>query len=342
MLGYEPDELIGKRLQILMHTTDRTGRRYSDTEWPIRIALIGGKEVRVEDAVFNRKDRSTFDVEYTLSPIVKDGEVRGAVIAFEDVTDRLHAQEALRQTEEKYRLIHENAVQGIYQSTPEGRFLGRHPLPDRTRLAATLGALGVGAETLLVAYDEADGMYASRLWWLSLWLGHARVAVLDGGLRAWQAAGLPVSREVPTPAPRKLPVHVPLVATVEADEIERSLGTSRLRVIDARAAERYRGDVEPLDARAGHIPGALNRPFKTNVDAEGRFRPAAELRSALEPLVAGVSGDAVVSQCGSGVTACHNILAMMLAGFAPPRLYAGSWSEWSSSPSRPVATGAQP
>jgi len=127
------------------------------------------------------------------------------------------------------------------QRTPEGRFLGRHPLPDRERLAARLGALGVGADTLLVAYDEADGMYASRLWWLSLWLGHAGASVLDGGLRAWQAAGLPLSRDVPRPTPRELALRAPLLATIAADEIERSLGTPRLRVIDARAAERLLG-----------------------------------------------------------------------------------------------------
>ena len=228
------------------------------------------------------------------------------------------------------------------QRTPDGRFLGRHPLPERERLARKLGAIGVGEDTLLVAYDEADGMYASRLWWLALWLGHAKAAVLDGGLRAWKAGNLPVTVDVPAPRPRALEVHAPLVATIDADEIERSLGTTRLRVIDARAAERYRGDVEPLDAKAGHIPGAVNRPFKANVDAEGCFKPPRELRSELQPLTAGFGAGDLVSQCGSGVTACHNILAMMLAGFAPPRLYAGSWSEWSSSPSRPVATGAQP
>jgi thiosulfate/3-mercaptopyruvate sulfurtransferase len=225
------------------------------------------------------------------------------------------------------------------QRKADGGFAGRHPLPDRATLARRLGALGVGEDTMLVAYDEADGMYASRLWWMSLWLGHASAAVLDGGLRAWKEAGLPVTPEVPRAAPRELPLREPLVRTVEAADIERALGTSRLRVIDARAPERYRGDVEPLDARAGHIPGAVNRPFKMNVGANGRFRPADELRRDFAPLVGGTPPDAVVSQCGSGVTACHNILAMAVAGMPLPRLYAGSWSEWSSSPQRPVATG---
>jgi len=228
------------------------------------------------------------------------------------------------------------------QRTPDGRFLGRHPLPDRARFAARLGALGVGRDTLLVAYDGEDGMYASRLWWLALWLGHAQAAVLDGGLRAWQAAGLPVARDVPRATSRTLEPGTPLVATIDAAEIEEALGTSRLRVIDARAAERYRGEVEPLDAKAGHIPGAVNRPFKANVEGNGRFKSASALREELHPLAAGVPPEALVSQCGSGVTACHNILAMAVAGLALPRLYAGSWSEWSSSPGRPVVRGAQP
>jgi thiosulfate/3-mercaptopyruvate sulfurtransferase len=224
----------------------------------------------------------------------------------------------------------------------DGVFRGRHPLPDRAAFARRLGALGVADDTLLVAYDEADGMYASRLWWMSLWIGHARVAVLDGGLRAWREAGLPLATEVPQAVPRVLPLHEPLVETADAAEIERALGSGRLRVIDARAAERYRGDVEPLDARAGHIPGALNRPFKMNVTAEGRFKPATDLAREWQPLAAGIAPRDLVHQCGSGVSACHNILAMAVAGLPLPRLYPGSWSEWSSSPRRPVATGDRP
>ena len=222
----------------------------------------------------------------------------------------------------------------------DGVFRGRHPLPAREVFARTLAALGVGDETLLVAYDEADGMYAARLWWMSLWIGHARAAVLDGGLRAWREAGLALATDVPRATPRTLPLHGALVATIAADEIEHALGTSKLRVIDARAPERYRGDVEPLDTKAGHIPGAMNRPFKMNVTAEGRFRAAAELAQELRPLLEGIPPRDVVSQCGSGVTACHNILAMASAGLPLPRLYAGSWSEWSSAPHRPVATGS--
>lgn len=224
----------------------------------------------------------------------------------------------------------------------DGIFRGRHPLPGRAGFARMLGELGVGDETLLVAYDEADGMYASRLWWMSLWIGHGRAAVLDGGLRAWREAGLALSADLPRATQRPLPLHDALVETIDAGEIERALGTSRLRVIDARAPERYRGDVEPLDAKAGHIPGAVNRPFKINVTAEGRFRPGPELAREIQPLASQVAPRDVVSQCGSGVTACHNILAMAVAGLPLPRLYAGSWSEWSSSPERPIATGGAP
>jgi thiosulfate/3-mercaptopyruvate sulfurtransferase len=224
----------------------------------------------------------------------------------------------------------------------DGSFRGRHPLPDRAAFARTLGALGVGERTLLVAYDEADGMYASRLWWMSLWIGHGRAAVLDGGLRAWREAGLALATDVPHAMPRTLALRHALVETIDASEIEGALGSSRLRVIDARAPERYRGEVEPMDAKAGHIPGAVNRPFKMNVTADGRFRPGAELAREMRPLAAGVAARDVVSQCGSGVTACHNILAMAVAGLPLPRLYAGSWSEWSSSPERPVATGSAP
>ena len=224
----------------------------------------------------------------------------------------------------------------------DGVFRGRHPLPERADFARKLAALGVGDETLLVAYDEADGMYASRLWWMALWIGHGRAAVLDGGLRAWRDAGLPVTPQLPRARARALPLRDPLVATVEAEEIERALGTSRLRVVDARAAERYRGEVEPLDAKAGHIPGAVNRPFKMNVTPEGRFRPGGDLAREMHPLLSGVAPRDVVIQCGSGVTACHHILAMAVAGLPLPRLYAGSWSEWSASPHRPIATGGEP
>jgi thiosulfate/3-mercaptopyruvate sulfurtransferase len=221
-----------------------------------------------------------------------------------------------------------------------GRFRGRHPLPDRQELARKLGAIGVGSHTFLVAYDDADAMYAARLWWLALWIGHGRVAVLDGGLRAWREARLPLTTDVPRAEPRELPVGEPLVQVVEADAVAASL--DRYWLLDARAPERYRGEVEPLDAKAGHIPGARNRPFKANVGDDGRFKPTEVLKRDFAALLGTTAPENVVNHCGSGVTACHNILAMSLAGMAGSRLYPGSWSEWSSDPARPVATGPKP
>jgi len=214
---------------------------------------------------------------------------------------------------------------------------GRHPLPARADWAATLARLGVTPARAVVVYDAQGGMYAARAWWMLLWAGHRDVRVLDGGLQAWKAAGGAVEAGVVSPvaAPAPYPLGDSLVASVDADTLQRSLG--RVTVLDARAGERYRGEVEPLDARAGHIPGARNRFFKDNLDASGRFRPAAELRAAFESF--GVAPAAVVHQCGSGVTACHNLLAMEAAGLPGSVLYPGSWSEWSSDPSRPVAVG---
>jgi thiosulfate/3-mercaptopyruvate sulfurtransferase len=214
---------------------------------------------------------------------------------------------------------------------------GRHPLPDRVAFAATAGRWGIAPGVQVVAYDAQGGPYAARAWWLLRWLGHDAVAVLDGGVAAWQAAGgiltsgasIAVSTAPPYPAG---PVAMP---TIEAEALLAALG--RLRVLDARAGERFRGEVEPLDPVAGHIPGATHRFFKDNLLPDGRFKPAAELRAAFDALATPASD--VVHQCGSGVTACHNLLAMTHAGLAGSRLYAGSWSEWCADPSRPVARG---
>jgi thiosulfate/3-mercaptopyruvate sulfurtransferase len=215
---------------------------------------------------------------------------------------------------------------------------GRHPLPARADWAATLGRWGVGPETPVVVYDSQGGMYAARAWWMLLWLGHRAASVLDGGLAAWRAAGGPIETGEPgasRPATGAHPVGESLVRTVDADALLETLG--RVTVLDARAGERFRGEVEPLDARAGHIPGARSRFFKDNLDAEGRFRPPEALRAAFEAF--GAPPEQVVHQCGSGVTACHNLLAMEIAGLAGSALYPGSWSEWSADPARPVATG---
>ena len=214
---------------------------------------------------------------------------------------------------------------------------GRHPLPSRDDWAATLARLGVTPARAVVVYDAQGGMYAARAWWMLRWAGHRAASVLDGGLQAWQAAGgaLASGPAAAQPASSAYPLSDSLVGTVDADALLKSLG--RVTLLDARAGERYRGEVEPLDARAGHIPGARSRFFKDNLDAQGRFRPAAELRAAFAGF--GATPDQVVHQCGSGVTACHNLLAMEIAGLPGSVLYPGSWSEWSSDPARPVAVG---
>lgn len=215
---------------------------------------------------------------------------------------------------------------------------GRHPLPTPEFTAAVFGRLGIDATKQVVAYDQDQGAYASRLWWMLRWLGHEAVAVLDGGYAKWLRDGHPASTEPGRPqATRFTPRNV--LPTVSASGIAASLSRRSLVLLDARAAERYRGDVEPLDRVAGHIPGALNRPYTRNVAADGSFRSAQELRADFEGMLHGRSAEDLVHYCGSGVSACHNVLAMTVAGYPLTRLYPGSWSEWSSDPQRPVAKG---
>lgn len=209
----------------------------------------------------------------------------------------------------------------------DGRFHGRHPLPARDTFASLMRSLGLRAGRQVVAYDRQGGMYAARAWWMLQWLGHAEVAVLDG---AWDGD---MTTALPAAAPSTWQPGAPLVQQISAEALLTQLG--RVRLIDARAGERFRGEVEPLDKAAGHIPGAANRFFKDNLGADGRFKPAAQLRTELQALATG----SVVHQCGSGVTACHNLLAMAHAGLGLGVLYAGSWSEWSADPARPIAKG---
>lgn len=213
---------------------------------------------------------------------------------------------------------------------------GRHPLPDPDRLALRLGEAGIGSKTQVVVYDDAQGMIAGRLWWLLRWLGHDQVALLDGGLQAWQAAGGPMVAES---RPRQPVTFVPKLrdSMVDADYVQSFLTTSRMYLVDARSADRFRGENETIDPVAGHIPGAVNRFFRENLQADGRFKPADVLRSEWLECLAGASPDQVVHHCGSGISACHNILAMEIAGLSGSRLYAGSWSEWCADPRRPVA-----
>ena len=215
---------------------------------------------------------------------------------------------------------------------------GRHPLPDRTAFAATLGRIGITPGTQVVALDRQGGPYAARLWWMLRWLGHEAVAVLDGGVEAWTRAGGTLETATPAAAAAApYPQRAPLAATLDATTLQQRLGSVRL--IDARTGERFRGEVEPIDPVAGHIPGASNRFHKNNLGADGRFKPADVLRSEFVALLGRVAADQTVHQCGSGVTACHNLLAMEHAGLAGSALYPGSWSEWSSDPGRPIARG---
>lgn len=219
-------------------------------------------------------------------------------------------------------------------------FTGRHPLPDRATFAATVGRWGIGPDTMVVTLDAHGAPYASRAWWMLRWLGHAKVAVLDGGLEAWVAAGGVMTTDVTTPDARPpYPMSAqPGMPTIDAPTLAASLASAR--IVDARGADRFRGDNEVLDPVAGHIPGAANRPFKDNLDASGRFKPAAQLEGEWRALLGDTPPARVVQQCGSGVTACQNMLAMMHAGWPVTTLYAGSWSEWSADPARPRATGS--
>lgn len=219
-----------------------------------------------------------------------------------------------------------------------GRFHGRHPLPDRQQFVQAMRDLGINNDTQVVAYDAHGGMYAARLWWLLRWIGHSDVAVLDGGMAAWQALGETLTSETPAAAaPGNIQDLSSLVKTVDAQALLDNLKSQTLQVVDARAPDRFRGENETIDAVGGHIPGAKNRFFKDNLQADGHFKSATQLRE--EWL--SVLGDpqAAVMQCGSGVTACHNLLALEVAGLPGAHLYPGSWSEWSSDPQRPVATG---
>jgi len=215
---------------------------------------------------------------------------------------------------------------------------GRHPLPDPEAFMAWLGRNGVDRAKQVVAYDFAAGSASARLWWMLRWVGHERSAVLDGGWEGWVRAGLPVTSEPPKIKATSF-ANVPLPIWVDVGFVLSHLGDASVVVLDARANERFRGQAEPIDPVAGHIPGARNRPFKDNLAADGRFKAEEELRQAFLELLGPVKPEQVVHQCGSGVSACSNLLAMEIAGLKGSRLYPGSWSEWVADASRPVAKG---
>jgi thiosulfate/3-mercaptopyruvate sulfurtransferase len=221
----------------------------------------------------------------------------------------------------------------------EGR--GRHPLPDAAAFSAVLGRWGITRDTIVLAYDDAGGAIAARLWWMLKLAGHERVALIDGGWPAWIADGLPVTSDVPERAATTYDVRFDSARIETSAGVQRFLADGSATLVDARAAPRYRGEVEPIDPVAGHVPAAVNRPFAENLDG-GRFKLPERLREEFAQLLGSRAASDVAHMCGSGVTACHNLVAMEYAGLAGSRVYAGSWSEWIGDPARPVAVGAHP
>lgn len=245
------------------------------------------------------------------------------------------------------RLYAESHVPGAYFAPVETALSGkktgkngRHPLPEPQAFADFLGRHGVTENTTIVAYDDAGGLYAARLWWMARWIGLTRVALLDGGFTKWVAENRPVTGEVPASAkPVTLRAKAGAMPVWSVEEVERRLSNPASLLIDARAAERYRGEVETIDPVAGHIPGAANRFYKNNLNPDLTFRPAAELKREFEAMLGARSPEQVGHQCGSGITACANLFAMEHAGLRGSNLYPGSWSEWVADPKRPVARG---
>ena len=221
-------------------------------------------------------------------------------------------------------------------SGPKTGLTGRHPLPHPRTFGLRLGALGIDNSKQVIAYDASGGCYAARLWWMLAWVGHAAAAVLDGGWNAWLDSGLPVAREMPLVRPTSFSLHPRLELAVDASYVAAHLGDPAVAVIDSRSPDRFCGENETLDPVAGHIPGAANRFFRLNLDDHGRFKSTAALRQEFAEVVGKRDAQAIVHLCGSGVTACHNLLAMEHAGLPGSRLYPGSWSEWVSDRTRPV------
>ena len=217
---------------------------------------------------------------------------------------------------------------------------GRHPLPTPETFAATLAQWGIDDKVQVVVYDDAGAMVAGRVWWMLRWLGHDAVAVLDGDWRAWLAEGRPTRAGLENRTPRRFVAALQPGMTADTAEIAARLHDSTLHLFDARSAERYRGENETIDPRAGHIPGAQSAPYADNLAADGHFLPAAELKSRWTARFDETGGDECVVYCGSGVSAAHHVLARAHAGLPLPRLYVGSWSEWSADPARPGAIGA--
>jgi thiosulfate/3-mercaptopyruvate sulfurtransferase len=216
---------------------------------------------------------------------------------------------------------------------------GRHPLPDFRTLAQKLGKWGVGNQTQVVVYDDAGGAFAGRLWWLLRYLGHDKAAVLDGGIKLWREKGYPITTSLPAVKPAVFRTYLQDSFRLTAEQVQNRLAARSICLVDARTPERYRGEAEPIDPVAGHVKGALNRPFQANLAASGEFLPPEQLRDQFLALIGKRAPEQVVHMCGSGVTACHNLLAMEHARLKGSKLYAGSWSEWIRNKNRPVSTG---
>ena len=227
-------------------------------------------------------------------------------------------------------------------SSPQTATSGRHPLPEPATLAARLGALGIDASTQVVVHDQSNGMYAARAWWLLRYLGHPRVALLAGGLAAWTTAGRTLTTAAATIVPRVFVAQPDASRVIDVVQLQRELAAGAIRLVDARGADRYAGQNETIDPAAGHVPGAVNHPFARNLDANGQLATVDSLRNLWQTTLAGRSPDAMVAMCGSGVSACLNLLAMEHAGLGGARLYPGSWSEWIRDPARPIAKGETP
>lgn len=227
-------------------------------------------------------------------------------------------------------------------SAPITSTSGRHPLPAPAVFADWAGAHGIGEGSQVIAYDSGNGAFAARLWWILRWLGHRQAAVLDGGYAAWVEAGGAVQVEERPAARRNFTPRPDHAAALTSRQVVEALRDTRRLLVDARAFERYAGKAEPLDPVAGHVPGARNYPYALNLDRDGRFLPPAELRRRWLEFLGGVPPAEVIAMCGSGVTACHNLLALEAADLGGAALYPGSWSEWIADPGRPVATGSAP
>jgi thiosulfate/3-mercaptopyruvate sulfurtransferase len=220
-----------------------------------------------------------------------------------------------------------------------GAASGRHPLPSLQEWGRTLSGWGIDASVQVVAYDQGNGAYAARLWGLMRWAGHTKVAVLNGGYAAWVAAGLPISVALEARPAGQFQPRASALGTLDSGEIERALEERQILLVDARAADRFAGENEKIDPVAGHVPGASSQPFAANLDAQGRFLPAAALRRRWQAILGARPASELVSMCGSGVTACHNLLALEIAGLPGARLFPGSWSEWIRDPARPIGHG---